>query len=154
MVKGETGFTQFNVAAVIAAYFAPAWHHDLLPLLLCTSVGILVSFHFGQLLDTSSWSRLCAAEEVSMEIFLIINILVHVRPAAACIFAVLVSELEVTVVHGFTAAAVHLFWGFWVFRRGKFLNLDHIYAPMEHRHWQILWVCGIAAEILVVPYLF
>ncbi len=151
-MKGEIGFTRFNIAALFLTYIFPTVHANAIPILFCTSLGIIISFHGCQILDGTSWSRLCILEEVSMSVFLIGNIIMHIMPAIGCLWAIIKLELDIHFIHGFIAAFAHFVWGYWVSKNGKFLNLDHIYAPMEHHHWHSLWICAFIAEVILAPY--
>lgn len=154
MVKGETGFTRYNLVSLLIATFLPSLQHHLLPVLFCTSLWILVSFHGSQLLDHTSWSRMAALEETNMITFMVFNVLAHIIPAIGCYTALVILGIEVLLLHGIIAATFHLGWGVAVSQGKPFLSLDHIYAPMEHADWRTLWVCAAATELIIAPLFF
>lgn len=124
---------------------------DAVPVLFCTSVGVLVSFHGSLLLDSSAWNRFVVAEETTMGIFLMFNFIAHILPALGCYAALSELGVEVLLVHGVVATIVHTGWGIYVSYGKQLLSLDHIYIPMCYDHWKVLWGSIILFELILLP---
>jgi hypothetical protein len=152
MVKGEIGFTRYNVAALLFSLALPSLSHHTLPILLCTSFGVMISFHGALLLDNTTWTRFVEVEELTMATFLVFNFLAHIMPALACYKALVYFGIDVLLIHGILAAALHVGWGLYVSYGKGVLDLSHIYVQMEHGQWKILWAIIIMVELILLPF--
>ena len=97
--KGEVGFTRYNFVAICCAVWLElTWAY---PILFCTSVGVLCSFHTSQLLDETAFHRMRVSEEVSHAVFHVVNLALHVLPAVVTGCLVWSVGVNVTPLHGY-----------------------------------------------------
>lgn len=81
-----------------AALLSVKW---LYPVLFCSSVGVVTSFHTSLLLDGTAFARMQLSEELpSAAAFHVVNFLLHVLPVAVSAYLVVTTGQDVGVEHG------------------------------------------------------
>eukprot|EP00056_Hartaetosiga_gracilis_P020502 m.19838 g.19838 ORF g.19838 m.19838 type:complete len:199 (-) comp8506_c0_seq1:228-824(-) len=152
IVPRSVGYTQWNCASVLLVSVFQI--ETLMPIVLCSCIGVVLSFHLGFLLEPDGVARLIKQNNLPTGWkFHILNSLIHVGPALW--MAYLVSScpsVDVALSDGLWASCLHLTWG--LFQTKGTLLLDKVYAPMARWSWYAMWVTAVLSESLLTPWLF
>ena len=139
------GFTTYNgISLTLLLFFVDAPHARAVAS--CTTVGIAISFTAAYVLDPMSFSRIAQRLGISLPAFHVANLLVHILP---CALVLTWASAPVTLIHGVTAAHIHLGWGAWA--TSCRMTLDDIYVSLPPELWYSLWAIAAAAELFIVP---
>eukprot|EP00055_Hartaetosiga_balthica_P009618 m.38726 g.38726 ORF g.38726 m.38726 type:complete len:180 (-) comp6815_c2_seq1:74-613(-) len=145
------GYTQWNCTSVLLVSLFGI--EALMPLVLCSCIGVVTSFHLGFFLEPTGVARLIKQNNLpSGWRFHVINSIIHVGPVFWMGWLVMSRSLDVRLADGLWAACLHLSWG--LFQTKGTLLLDKVYAPMSRFSWYAMWTTAVTSEIILTPWFF
>lgn len=115
---------------------------DLYNICCCNNFGILTSFHFGYVLDSTSFNRMAKDKNINIYIFNIGNIIFHYIP---CLINIYIPPSNITIKHSIISI---LLWFIWLSNVTNLTyDLSSVYTKFPLYHWYYMYIVLILTNI-------